>query len=204
MPDAAPAGETRARRADFERNLQRIVDAATTVLGDDTSASMSEIARASGLGRATLYRHFPTRDDLLVAILRRAFEHAEEAIAAAEPQRGSASKALGRVIDALAVIGDRYRVISTANSVDHLLDAELMQRAIDVFEPVKVLVERGQREGSVRDDLAPQWLTAALVALVNESARAVDRGDVAPGDAASVVRRTLLEPVATRTRRRGA
>src|SRR5688500_18269218 len=53
------------RRADAERNLERIIAAATTLLAVNPGASMAEIAEASGLVRATLYRHFPTREDLM-------------------------------------------------------------------------------------------------------------------------------------------
>ena len=192
--------KVRARRADYERNLERIVEAATAVLGEKPSASMSEIAAASGLVRATLYRHFPTREDLLVAILRRAFEQTAEAIATAEPEQGPAPEALGRVVDALAVVSDRYRVISTGIGIVDLIDAPLMEMAVNAFEPVHRLVERGQREGTLRDDLPSQWLVAATVALVSESAKAADRGELKAVDAGSIVRRTLLEPLVSHKR----
>ncbi len=112
-----PDPPVRARRADFERNLIRIIEAATEVLAADPTANMTEIARASGLVRATLYRHFPTREHLLVAICRDALTRTEQAIIEAAPESGPAPAALARVIDGLALIGDRYRVI-TSGAVD--------------------------------------------------------------------------------------
>lgn len=193
--------QARPRRADFERNLARIVEAATAVLGDDPGASMAEIAEASGVVRATLYRHFPKRDDLLKAILHRAFEQTGEALAAAQPERGPAPEALARVIDAISVIGDHYRVISTASGIVDLMDDPLMRMAVSSFAPVLELVERGQREGSLRDDLPAQWLVSATVVLVSESARAADRGELEHVDAGTIVRRTLLEPLLTESPR---
>jgi AcrR family transcriptional regulator len=64
----APA---RRPRADAVRNRARIVEAAREVFtARGSDASLDEIARAAGVGIGTLYRHFPTRDDLVVAVFR--------------------------------------------------------------------------------------------------------------------------------------
>jgi AcrR family transcriptional regulator len=100
------------RRADAERNLGRIIEAATALLAVNPGASMAEIAEASGLVRATLYRHFPTRYDLLREIYSAALEDALAAILSVDPERGKATDAIARVVDALLVVGDRYRILS--------------------------------------------------------------------------------------------
>ncbi len=69
----APA---RRPRADAVRNRARIVETAREVFNARGSdASLEEIARGAGVGIGTLYRHFPTRDDLVVAVFR---EHIDE------------------------------------------------------------------------------------------------------------------------------
>ena len=55
-------GTTPRRRADAERSIARILDAAIDALGDDQEASMAAIARRAGVVRATIYVHFPTRE----------------------------------------------------------------------------------------------------------------------------------------------
>ena len=60
------------RRADAQRNIERILDAAVEALTDDLDASMSEIARRAGVVRATIYVHYPTREALLDAVTERA------------------------------------------------------------------------------------------------------------------------------------
>ncbi len=191
----APADPpVRPRRADYERNLVRIIEAATEVLADQPMANMTEIARASGLVRATLYRHFPTREDLLVAICRDALARTEEAIAAADPASGPAPEALARVIDHLAIVGDRYRVVGSG-AIDMRTDAELMALAYRIFKPVNELVQRGQREGTLRADMSDTWIVAAIAVLVTEGTHAVVRGDFARKDVATHVRRFVLEPL---------
>ncbi|QNP68182.1 TetR/AcrR family transcriptional regulator [Streptomyces roseirectus] len=72
---APPAPPTpRVRRADAERNRAAILDAADAVFAEHGGAvDVREIARRSGVGMGTLYRHFPTKDDLLLTVLEKQF-----------------------------------------------------------------------------------------------------------------------------------
>lgn len=77
-PDAAP--EAPRRRADVERNERAIVDAASRVFSaSGVDAPVREVAAAAGVGMGTLYRHFPTRADLMVAVYRHQIDECAEA-----------------------------------------------------------------------------------------------------------------------------
>lgn len=184
------------RRADAERNLHRIIEAATVVLAANPGASMAEIAEASGLVRATLYRHFPTRDDLLRAMYGAALDEALQAIISVEPERGKTADALARVVDALLVVGDRYRILSE----ERRRYPELREREEEVGAPLIALIDRGQKDGELRDDMPLRWLVAALGSLVNEALRAVGRGDIDRADAGTLVTCTFLESMRPRRR----
>jgi AcrR family transcriptional regulator len=188
---AQPAPPEDHRRADFVRNFDRIVDGATLALAADPEASMSVIARASGVARATLYRHFENRHQLLREIYRSGLDSAAEAIDGAEPEAGPAPEALGRVIEALMVVGDRYRII-TEQGLDF---PDLLPRAEEAFAPLIGLFARGQHERSVRGDLSAEWLTAALASLITAANAAIGRGDLSAEEAPGVVAATFLEPV---------
>ncbi|MEV4764865.1 helix-turn-helix domain-containing protein [Micromonospora chokoriensis] len=59
-------------RADAQRNLARILDAAEAVFAEfGTRATTEEVARRAGVAIGTVFRHFPTKDDLLAAIMKR-------------------------------------------------------------------------------------------------------------------------------------
>src|SRR5512142_652457 len=71
-------------RLDAQRSRERILDAATRCLGRDGSGcKMSAVAREAGVGSATLFRHFRTKQDLVEAVLLRGIERSEAAVEAA-------------------------------------------------------------------------------------------------------------------------
>lgn len=90
----------RPRRADARRNEGALLDAAATVfVASGVQAPVRDIAAEAGVGTATIYRHFPTRADLIIAVYR----HQVEACAEAGPRllasRPTPYEALGRWID---------------------------------------------------------------------------------------------------------
>ena len=94
----AEAPVPKRRRADAERSVATILDAALEALASDPDASMAEIARRAGVVRATIYVHFPTRTELLDAVMAHAVGQVAEATRGAEPHRGEPVKALERVL----------------------------------------------------------------------------------------------------------
>src|SRR3954452_5142001 len=78
-------------RSDARRNRRTVLDAAGALLAQRPQATMQEIADASGLGRTTVYRHFPRRQDLIDAlfeeVLREAGETVQEALRSATSAR---------------------------------------------------------------------------------------------------------------------
>jgi AcrR family transcriptional regulator len=70
MTTGQPRQRTRQMRADARHNRERVLQAARVVFTEDgADASLNKIAQRAGVGAGTLYRHFPTLQDLLVAII---------------------------------------------------------------------------------------------------------------------------------------
>ena len=72
----------RAPRSDARENRARIIETARAAFTDDASVSLQAVARAAGVGQGTMYRHFPDREALLLAVYREELE----ALVAAAPR----------------------------------------------------------------------------------------------------------------------
>jgi len=160
------------RRADAQRNVERILDAAVDALTEDLDASMTEIARRAGVVRATVYVHYPTREALLEAVTERAFAEVSSVIAAAEPGRGEPEAALRRVIAETWRTLGRYHAL-VAISVGTQPAEQLHRRHEAVLMPLIPLVERGQADGVFRGDVPPGWHLAMTVALIHAASNEV-------------------------------
>jgi TetR/AcrR family transcriptional repressor of mexCD-oprJ operon len=176
-------------RADAARNVERILETATRVFADDQSAGMAEVAAEVGLARATLYRHFPTRADLVAAIRGKAYDEAGAAIAASRLEEGTAPEALRRLIEGLVAVGDRYRFLQ--NEAETRGEANRM-REEELSQPVLAVIRRGQKSGELSPDVPPQWVTRTLDALIRAALRVVSEGEITPREASEMVYRTTL------------
>ncbi|HEU4978363.1 MAG TPA: helix-turn-helix domain-containing protein [Solirubrobacteraceae bacterium] len=162
------------RRAIGERNERAILDAAVRVLADRPEAGVAQVAAEAGVGRATVYRHFPTRDDLLAALRTRAEAEFRAAVRAAECEAADPETALRRLVSTLADMGGRYRVLAAPD------EAGRARQAAAVIRPLRVAVERAQSEGVIDRSLSSAWAVDALLALLRASKgrlRAADRAD---------------------------
>ncbi|WP_169515672.1 TetR/AcrR family transcriptional regulator [Glaciibacter superstes] len=155
-------------RTDVSRNHRMLLDAAASALAENPEASMADVAAAAGLTRATLYRHFGSREKLLGALRADALASAREAIAGSGLEEGSAIDSLHRVISAITALGDRFWPL-LANGAEQ--DPSFVRDRAEAFSAVHSVILRGQDDGLIRPELSPQWLVAALTALLAASVR---------------------------------
>lgn len=167
----------RKRRADAERNIQAIIDAALEALADDPDASMAEIARRAGLVRATIYMHFPTREALLDAVMENAVAQVAEATRAAEPTRGEPEEALQRVLSATWQKLSDFQTLLAINT-SRLSAKELHRRHQPVMTQFVPLIERGQEKGVFRSDLPVSWHLAMIRAIAHAASAEVRSGRI--------------------------
>lgn len=187
----------RRRRADAERSIERILAAAVDALAEDPDASMSAIARRAGVVRATVYVHYPARDDLLAAVTDHAIREVTAVIDDAEPERGEPADALRRVIKATWRALGCYHALVAITTSTHSPD-QLHDRHAPVLDRVLPLIERGQAAGVFRSDVPPSWHLGMLLALVHAASAELTAGRI-PGDhAEEAVAETVLAAIATR------
>ncbi|WP_088258085.1 TetR/AcrR family transcriptional regulator [Fimbriiglobus ruber] len=161
-----PAG--RKPRADAQRNRDRILGVAKeafTRSGAETS--LDDIAREAGVGPGTLYRHFPTREELLEAVYRSEVEKlaaAERKFAQEVPPIEAlrawmllfvdyiaAKKIIAPVLNSL--VGDPKKVFEASHA--------------QIWDAIRALVGRAIKSGDIREDLDPLDLLRALIGVAN-------------------------------------
>ena len=199
MPDSTTPAPAR-RRADAERSIARILDAAVDALADDLDVSMVEIGRRAGVVRATLYVHFPTREALLEAATHRVLAEVRGVIEAAEPERGDAAEALGRVVAAAWRTLGRYHGLVAATIRAHGHE-ELRARHRSVLGALEPLIERGQADGTFRSDVPVAWHLAMLMALVHAASGELRAGRLSDAEAEEALVAAVLGAVAAPARR---
>jgi AcrR family transcriptional regulator len=147
------------------RTPAAILATAAHLLAERRDASMSDIAVAAGVGRATLYRYFPTREALLNALADDALGEVAARIAAAGLDQVPVPEALQRLLRALLAVGDRYVILLDENTAlrgrDTADDAHQ-----DVVAPMQTLFQRGQDDGTLRRDLDAAVLVQLFGGLV--------------------------------------
>lgn len=178
----------RERRLDARRNLEAIIDGARRTFSADPSASMQQVAEAAGLHRATVHRHFASRDDLLEALRHRAYDELLGVLRDARLDEDDAPAALARATRGFVDQVERWQLSRYAASVERTPVTDEMGRLLDG------LFARGQREGTIRDDLPPEMLSIMWGGMLSMSGALLVGAP--PDQVADVVVRTILGPPA--------
>jgi AcrR family transcriptional regulator len=168
MPTKTPQVTDRKPRADAQRNRERILEQAKKEFTrSGANASLEEIAKKADVGPGTLYRHFPTREELLVAVYRSEMEKlaaAERTFADTLPPVEALRAWLLLFVDAVetkqiiapvlnTLVGDPKKVFEASHAQIH--------------EALRALVKRAIKSGDIRKDLDPIDLLRALVGVAN-------------------------------------
>jgi AcrR family transcriptional regulator len=173
-----------------------LLNAAAEVLALKPGASLADIAAHAGIGKATLHRYFPSREELMLALGYRALELVEQTILSASPEEGSAPEALARIVEALIPLGDKVHFLLNEEVLEThpaFISAEEVANA-----PVLALLKRGQAEGSLRSDLSAEWMLHHINYALFATWHSVHKGFTARRDAPRWLLSLLLGGIAAR------
>jgi AcrR family transcriptional regulator len=140
-------------RADARQNRARILEVAAEALARDSDASLNSVAKRAGVGAGTLYRHFPTREALVLAVycaeVQRLADRVPELLRA-EPPLAALRTWFGQLAGYIRLKRGLGEALTAANH-----DAATADTYGPVIEAIRTLLAVGEREGSIRSGLDP-------------------------------------------------
>ncbi|AIV33305.1 TetR/AcrR family transcriptional regulator [Streptomyces coelicoflavus] len=178
------------KRADALRSIDAIVKAAAECLGQNPEASLSEIARAAGVGRVTLYAHFASRAEVVDAAMSRAVDRGNQALDAVD-LAGDPLLALARYVEASWRLVDQARALLVAAQRE-LPPGRIRELHSGPAARVETLIARGRSEGVFRTDLPIAWLVNVLHSVMHSAADEIRAGRLTSEHAAGHITATVL------------
>ena len=160
------AKSTRKPRADALRNRERVLEAAKAVFNaGGPEASLEAVAKRAGVGIGTLYRHFPTREDLFEAVYRREVEQLSE-LAEQLKNAKDPVDALRRWLRSNVEFVATKKGMSAALALTFQSTSDLAAFSMDrLTKAIGSLLDRAVAVGEMRGDVSPEDLLRTLVGM---------------------------------------
>ncbi|MFI0450932.1 TetR/AcrR family transcriptional regulator [Actinomadura sp. 6N118] len=178
-------------------NSEKIIAAAIKHLNKEPTASMARLAEAIGTSRATLHRHFASREDLIHVLGERSLDSWEAAQNEARMAEAAASGDPEQIIAALRTLmrlfvidADQYGFALTDYFIAEMPD--LVARANELEEREVAFYAAAQRAGVLRSDLPVRWIGFTVYGLLVAARDSLRYGNVARRDLDQLVLETFL------------
>lgn len=176
-------------RADARENRARILAAARDALAEDGSTSMNLIGQRAGVGAGTLYRHFPTRESLVLAVYQDEVTRITDSVTGLLAEMPPLDALREWTLDLVEAMRRKHGLGDALSPSTHQAITE--QTYGPVVAAIAAILDAGARDGSIRTDADPRdflQLTAALW-----------RAAPGPGDRSPHMLELILDGLRTRS-----
>ena len=141
------------------KSRDALFDAGIRCLLQNPAVTLSEVAKRAGVGRATLYRHFKTREDLIRALAVASLDETQAACAHITEKKIKGKAALTEVLRSVIPLGERYHfLVSLWNYIED--DPKIARIYAGQLEKLTEMVEDAKDDGDIPRDIPTQWVTA--------------------------------------------
>ena len=171
------------------------MEASFELLSRNPGASLAEIAVAAGVGRATLHRYFPTRDELLRSLALTAIAEMDAAAEEATRDAETYGDALRATLEALIPLSTRHGFLANEPIGD---DPELTREYARQNDEVRELVDAAKNEGVFDTAVSTAWIVQAYEYLLYAAWETVNDGEATASQAANLAWHTLTAGLGAR------
>lgn len=161
------------------RDRETLLISLVNAMADKPRASMGQLATMIGLSRATLCRHFSSRDIMMQAMAEASVASAEQAFARARLNEGSAKEAVTRLIEEFLPIAELYTYVHQQMKNDEAAEV----RAQSLRTSLISQIQQWQGSGELRVDLSAAWLVESMICLLSNAGAMIRSGRLARHDA---------------------
>lgn len=170
------------------RVCEAILEAAADLLAEGGEPpSMNEVAEASGIARATLYRYFPNREQLLQALVTVTLDETAARLDAADLDKVPVIEGIARMTRVVVAAGSKYAAVIGQSEPAYCGDGKLRIRAL-----MEDLMRRGIEDGTLRGDLSVDELVFVFGRLLEGAARLAAEGKAGVEHVAGLITSVFL------------
>ncbi len=169
--------------------LNTILDAAFAALNDNPQATLADIAKRAGIGRATLHRHVSGRDDLIRKMARTAMQELNDAVDAAVTDAPSYTEGLRLAMAAMIPLATRQWFLAT-DPIAH--DPEFAEAMIEDRAYTTEAIEAARKEGTFDPAIPTPWIAETYDALTYAAWTMARDGEATPRQAADLAWTTFM------------
>lgn len=148
-----------------KRSRRALLDAGIELLLKNPQASLSDIATHAGVGRATLYRQFESREQLIQELAVESLVMTDKVVAPVKQRQLPAKETLAEMFKVLMPLADRYHFILSIWSIAEQ-DDEVMSIYNSQLNNLATLIERGKKEGSIKCSLDTAWIVCLIDSMI--------------------------------------
>lgn len=168
-----------------------ILEAARSVFTRNPDAPVHEVADAAGISRATFYRYFPSRDNLIRELTQAAWLDLETALNEVLSENTRGEEKLLALCEAMVPLGDRFIYALQEQSIESETKIEFLLKSGGL--KVALFIEDLKAEGVIRTDIHSIWIRSVFYSLIYTAWLRIQNGSISQQEAVKLVYQTLLK-----------